>query len=66
MNCTITYIASEAMKSFGMGAYRTTVLTIVAYSGQYVFIWYNKKRNKVYDSLADKVGLDTKDKEDEV
>lgn len=65
MNCTVTYMASEAMKMWGMGAYRTIFLTAIAYSGQYIFVWYNKKRTRVFDSLAGKVGIDTKDKEHE-
>ena len=61
MNTGITFVVSEAMKLWDFGGYRTVFLPLVAYAGQYVFNWFDKRNEKVFDSLAGKVGVDTKD-----
>lgn len=65
MNSMITLVASEAMKMWNLGGYRTIFLPLIAYMGQYLFNWLDKRRDSIFDSAAGKIGIDTKNEKDE-
>lgn len=65
INCFVVFVASEAMKVWNLGSYRTVFLPIIAYVGQYLAQWFDKKNDKVFDAVAGKIGIDTKDKTEE-
>ena len=41
-----------------MGEYRTILLPVIAYLGQYVMEWVDKRFLKIFDAGAKKLGLD--------
>ena len=61
----VTLVASEAMKTWNLAGYRTVFLPLIAYMGQYLFSWLDKRRDNIFDSAAGKIGIDIKDKKDE-
>lgn len=63
INCFVTFICSEVLKLWNWGGYRTVFLPLIAYAGQYLMDWFDKRNVKIFDSAAGKIGLDTKDKE---
>lgn len=65
MNSLITFAASEGMKMWNFGAYRTVFLPLIAYAGQYLFDWFDKRNMKVFDAAAGKIGIDVKEDKDE-
>ena len=62
MNLFVTFVASEAMKLWNFGIYRTIFLPLIAYAGQYLMEWFDKRYLKIFDSGAGKIGIDTHDK----
>lgn len=62
MNLFVTFVASEAMKLWNFGIYRTIFLPLIAYAGQYLMEWFDKRYLKIFDSGASKIGIDTHDK----
>ena len=62
MNLFVTFVASEAMKLWNFGSYRTVFLPLIAYAGQYLMEWFDKRYLKIFDSGAGKIGIDTHDK----
>lgn len=65
MNGFLTYVASELLKVFNWGGYRSAALPIVAFIGQYFLDWADKNYPKIFDWGARKVGMDLKNNEDE-
>lgn len=65
MNAFLTYVASEVLKLFNWGGYRSASLPIVAFAGQYFMDWFDKRYLKIFDSASKKAGLNLKDEEDE-
>lgn len=58
INLFVTYLVSEALKIFKWGEYRTLILPPVAYAGQYLTDWFDKRYPKIFDSGVNKMGLD--------
>ena len=65
MNGFLTYIASEALKLFNWGGYRSAGLPVVAFIGQYLLDWIDRRKFKLFDWAARRGGIDLKDDEDE-
>ena len=61
INLFVTYIVSEIVKIFKFGEYRTIILPFVAYAGQYIMEWFDKRYLKIFDKGASKVGIDLND-----
>lgn len=61
INLFVTYIVSEAIKIFKFGEYRTIILPFVAYAGQYIIEWFDKRYLKIFDKSVSKVGIDLND-----
>lgn len=57
INLFVTYIASGILKKTSMGEYRTILLPVIAYLGQYVMEWVDKRFLKIFDAGAKKLGL---------
>lgn len=55
INTFFTYVASEILKVTSWGVYRNIVLPIVAFSGQYLMDWFDKKYLKIFDAGFEKV-----------
>lgn len=62
INLFVTYIVSEAIKIIKFGEYRTIILPFVAYAGQYIMEWFDKRYLKIFDKGVGKVGIDLDDK----
>ena len=58
INLFVTYIVSEAIKIFKFGEYRTIILPFVAYAGQYIMEWFDKRYLNIFDKGANKIGID--------
>jgi len=65
INLFVTYLVSEALKIFKWGEYRTLILPLVAYAGQYFTDWLDKRYLKIFDSGAGKMGLDLNNNNEE-
>lgn len=57
INIFLTNAAAEILKLFNWGAYRALVLPVVAYCGQYLLEWFDKRREKIFDSASKKAGF---------
>ena len=60
-NLFVIFVASEAMKLWNFGSYRTVFLPLIAYAGQYLMEWFDKRYLKIFDKGASKVGIDLND-----
>lgn len=67
INVFLTNAAAELLKLMNWGAYRALVLPVVAYCGQYLLEWFDKRREKIFDSASRKAGfnLETKKEDNE-
>ena len=66
INTLVTYVASGILKKTSLGEYRTIVLPIIAYLGQYFMEWVDKRFLKLFDAGAKKVGLPLDNTNDEL
>lgn len=68
-NLFLTSLASEALKLWNMGIYRSVVLPLVALLGQYIMDYIDRRYLKIFDAGLSKAGLKidntTPDEEDE-
>lgn len=55
INIFVTYLFSELLKIWNWGAYRTLILPLSAFSGQYLMDWFNKRYIKIFDKSLEKV-----------
>ena len=58
INIFLTNVASEVLKIAEWGAYRSLVLPVVAYCGQYLLEWFDKHRENIFDTASKKAGFD--------
>lgn len=65
INLFVTYLFSELLKVMNWGVYRTLVLPLVAYAGQYLIDWFDKRYLKIFDAGASKAGLNINNNTDE-
>lgn len=65
INLFVTYVGSEILKIFNWGMYRAPALPMVAFGGQYLTDWFDKRYLKIFDSASKKAGLNLKESEDE-
>lgn len=64
INLFVTYLFSGVLKIFKWGEYRIIILPFVAYAGQYLTDWFDKKYPKIFDAgLKKTTGLDIEDKQ---
>lgn len=66
INTLVTYVASGILKKTSMGEYRTIILPIIAYLGQYFMEWVDKRFLKLFDAGAKKIGLPLDNIDDEL
>lgn len=65
INLFITYIFSGVLRIFKWGEYRIIILPLVAYGGQYLADWFDRRYPKIFDAGFKKVSgvdIETKDK----
>lgn len=65
INMFFTYMASEGLRIWELGGYRTLILPAIAFLGQFLMEWFNKRYFKIFDAGLGKVGLKINNKEDE-
>lgn len=65
INIFLTNAAAEVLKLMNWGAYRALVLPVVSYCGQYLLEWFDKRREKIFDSASKKAGFDLNKKDEE-
>lgn len=65
INLFVTYVASEILKIFKWGEYRSLSLPMVAFAGQYLMEWFDKRYLKIFDSAIKKTGLNINENKDE-
>lgn len=65
INLFLTSVISEFLRIKDLGEYRTVVLPLVAYAGQYLTDWVDKRREKIFDALVGKTGVNLKQKDEE-
>ena len=58
INLFVTHSVSEIMKVYKWGEYRSAFLPLIAFMGLYILIWFDKRREKLFDAGAKKMGLD--------
>ena len=64
INCFVTFLCSEVLKLWDWGAYRTVFLPAIAYAGQYIMDWFDKRNMKIFDAALGKIDLNIKDEND--
>lgn len=58
INLFVTYVLSEFLKSKNVGEIRAYSLPLVAFGGQYLIDWIDRRYLKIFDAGAKKMGLD--------
>lgn len=64
LNLFVAHTFSEIMKYYNWGDARSAFLPFISFSGLYIVVWFDKRREKIFDAGAKKVGLNI-DKEEE-
>lgn len=57
INLCLTYVASELLKAFNWSQWRSPSLPMVAFAGQYLTDWLDKRYFKIFDTAAKRAGL---------
>lgn len=65
INLCLTYIASGFLKVLNWGKWSAPALTLVAFAGQYIADWIDKRYLKILDSASKKAGFNLNDKNNE-
>lgn len=65
INLCITFIASGLLKLLGWGEWRSPVLPLVAFAGQYLTDWFHKRHSNIFDSAAKRAGFDLNTKQND-
>lgn len=65
INLCLTYVASELLKAFNWSEWRNPSLPMVAFAGQYLTDWMDKRYLKIFDTAAKRAGIKLNDKDDE-
>ncbi|WP_347218130.1 hypothetical protein [Chryseobacterium sp.] len=63
INLCLTYVASELLKAFDWSQWRSPSLPMVAFGGQYLTDWLDKRYFKIFDTAAKRAGLKFDDDE---
>lgn len=63
INLCLTYVASELLKAFDWSQWRSPSLPMVAFAGQYLTDWLDKRYFKIFDTAAKRAGLKLDDDE---
>ena len=58
VNTTLTWIASEILRYYGWGELGGIILVSVAFTGQWIVDYINKRYLKIGDAALKKVGID--------
>ena len=69
INLFITYIFSGVLRIFKWGEYRIVILPLVAYGGQYLADWFDKRYPNIFDAgfkKASGIDLDPKETEEPI
>lgn len=65
INLFVTYVFSGILTKTSLGEYRTILLPVIAYLGQYFMEWVDKRFLKIFDAGAKKMGLNINTEEEE-
>lgn len=65
INLFVTYVFSGILTKTSLGEYRTILLPVIAYLGQYFMEWVDKRFLKIFDAGAKKIGLNINTEEEE-
>lgn len=65
INAFLAWIASEIMRTQNLGEYRTTVLPVVAFLGQWITDYIKNRYPKIFDAGFKKIGMDLNTNNDE-
>lgn len=63
INLCLTYVASELLKAFNWSQWRSPSLPMVAFAGQYLTDWLDKRYFKIFDTAAKRAGIKLDDDE---
>ena len=64
INLFVAHAFSELMKYFGLGEARSAFLPIISFSGLYIVVWFDKRREKIFDAGVKKAGLEIEEDDD--
>lgn len=64
INLCLTYVASELLKAFNWSEWRNPSLPMVAFAGQYLTDWMDKRYLKIFDTAAKRAGIKIDDKDE--
>lgn len=64
INLCLTYVASELLKAFNWSEWRNPSLPMVAFAGQYLTDWLDKRYLKIFDTAAKRAGIKIDDKDE--
>ena len=65
INLCLTYIASGFLKVLDWGKWSAPALTMVAFAGQYIADWIDKRYLKIFDTASKKAGFNLNNDKDE-
>ncbi|WP_312394763.1 hypothetical protein [Chryseobacterium sp.] len=57
INLCLTYVASGILKVLNWSEWRSPSLPIVAFAGQYLTDWFDKRYLKIFDTASKRAGL---------
>lgn len=61
INLFLTYAASELLKVLNWSEWRSPSLPIVAFAGQYLTDWFDKRYLKIFDTASKRAGIKIED-----
>ncbi|MHA7822481.1 hypothetical protein ACVVIH_06935 [Chryseobacterium arthrosphaerae] len=64
INLCLTYVASELLKAFKWSEWRNPSLPMVAFAGQYLTDWLDKRYLKIFDTAAKRAGIKIDDQDE--
>jgi len=65
INLCLTYIVSGFLKVLDWGKWSAPALTMVAFAGQYIADWIDKRYLKIFDTASKKAGFNLNNEKDE-
>ena len=65
INFCLTYVASGLLKVSNWGKWSAPALTMVAFAGQYIADWIDKRYLKIFDTASKKAGFNLNNEKDD-
>ncbi|WP_284460770.1 hypothetical protein [Chryseobacterium sp.] len=65
INLCLTYVASELLKALNWNEWRSPSLPVVAFAGQYLTDWFDKRYLKIFDTASKRAGINIEENKDE-